>query len=133
MTPPKLPANVYTNIQPPPSTSAVNILLLDALNTLPADQVFMKQESIKYLKAMPRGTRIAVLGLGSSLRILQGFTSAHGYALPEGVAEAGVQPLEKVRAQIENILGDEDGRQAYDKWIAKLRNKAYILYNLDGS
>ena len=72
---PKLPTNVYNNLQPVPTTDAVNILLLDALNTLPADQMFMKQESIKYLKSMPRGTRIAVLGLGSSLRILQGFTS----------------------------------------------------------
>ncbi len=73
--PPKLPPNVYNNLQPVPTTDAVNILLLDALNTLPADQMFMKQDSIKYLKSMPRGTRIAVLSLGSSLRILQGFTS----------------------------------------------------------
>jgi thymidylate synthase ThyX len=27
------------------------------------------------------------------VQVLQGFTSAHGYAIPEGVAEAGVQPL----------------------------------------
>ena len=51
----------------------------------------------------------------------------------EDKIEQGMQPLEKVRAQIESILGDEDGRQAYDKWIGKLRGKAYILYNLDGS
>jgi VWFA-related protein len=73
--PPRLPPNVYTNLQPPPTTSAVNILLLDALNTLPVDMVTMKQESIKYLRSMTPGTRIAVLGLSSSLRILQGFTS----------------------------------------------------------
>jgi len=42
--PPTLPAAVYTNLQPAPTTSAVNILLLDALNTAPADQVSMKQE-----------------------------------------------------------------------------------------
>jgi VWFA-related protein len=74
-TPPKLPPNVYTNDQPAPITSAVNILLLDALNTAPVDQVNMRQESMKYLKGMPRGTRVAVLGLSSSLRILQGFTA----------------------------------------------------------
>jgi VWFA-related protein len=73
--PPRLPPNVYTNLQPAPTTSAVNILLLDALNTLPVDMVTMKQESMKYLRSMPPGTRIAVLGLSSSLRILQGFTS----------------------------------------------------------
>ena len=58
-----------------PTTSAVNILLLDGLNTLPADQVTMRQESMKYLKSMPPGTRVAVLSLASSLRVLQGFTS----------------------------------------------------------
>jgi VWFA-related protein len=73
--PVQLPPNVYTNLQAPPTTSAVNILLLDGLNTAAADQVNMRQESLKYLKSMPRGTRIAVLGLNSSLRILQGFTS----------------------------------------------------------
>jgi len=72
---PQLPPDVYTNLQPAPTTTAVNILLLDELNTLPVDQVNMKQESLKYLKGMPRGTRIAVLGLSSSLRVLQGFTS----------------------------------------------------------
>jgi VWFA-related protein len=72
---PKLPPNVYSNVQPGPQTSAVNILLLDALNTQPADQVFMKQEAIRYVKGMPKGTRIAVLGLSSRLRILQGFTA----------------------------------------------------------
>ncbi|MGD0798845.1 MAG: VWA domain-containing protein [Acidobacteriaceae bacterium] len=74
-TPPALPPNVYTNAQPPPTTSAVNILLLDTLNTTSSDQVALRQESIKYLKSMPRGTRVAVLGLGTSLRVLQGFTS----------------------------------------------------------
>lgn len=74
-TPPPLPPNVYTNLQQAPTTSAVNILLLDALNTQALDQAVMKQESLKYLKSMPKGTRIAVLGLTSSLRILQGFTS----------------------------------------------------------
>lgn len=73
--PPKLPPNMYTNVQPPPASNSVNILLLDALNTAPADMVYMKQESMRYLKNMPRGTRIAVLGLSSKLTILQGLTS----------------------------------------------------------
>ena len=33
--PPKLPPNVYTNLQPPPASSAVNILLLDFNNAAP--------------------------------------------------------------------------------------------------
>jgi VWFA-related protein len=74
-TPPKLPPDVYTNLQPAPTTAAVNVLLLDALNTGPMDQVFVKQETLKYLKSMPEGTRVAIMGLSSRLRLLQGFTS----------------------------------------------------------
>jgi len=32
---PKLPPNVYTNLQPPPASGALNILLLDFVNTAP--------------------------------------------------------------------------------------------------
>jgi parvulin-like peptidyl-prolyl isomerase len=59
-------------------------------------------------------------------------TSVFIFKCEDKVAE-GAQPLEKVRAQIEATLADEDSRQAYEKWISKLRDKAYILYNLDGS
>ena len=72
---PAMPANVYTNfstIQPP---DAVNVLLLDALNTPSRDQVYVRQEMIKYLKKVPPGTRIAIFTLASRLRMLQGFTS----------------------------------------------------------
>lgn len=66
-----LPPHIYTNLQPTPTTSAVNVLLLDSLNTGPQDQVFVKDEAIRYLKTMLPGTRIAIMGLGSKLRILQ--------------------------------------------------------------
>jgi VWFA-related protein len=72
---PKLPPHIYTNLQPAPAANAVNVLLLDALNTGPQDQVFVKQETVNYLKSMQPGTRIAIMTLGSSLRLLQGFTS----------------------------------------------------------
>jgi len=72
---PKLPPHIYTNLQPAPTTTAVNILLLDSLNTSPADQVFVKDEATRYLKSMQPGTRIAIMGLSSHLRLLQGFTS----------------------------------------------------------
>ena len=97
--PPKLPPNVHTNLQPPPPSSAVNILLLDFINaapvyavtccrTIPAAgpqdlaramqrQRMIKQEAMKYLQGMPAGTRVAVLGMSDpgTLQILQGVTS----------------------------------------------------------
>ena len=86
--PPNLPPNTYSNVQPPPASSAVNILLLDGLNTAPSDstdptqvgssyalQTRVKQGAQKFMGGMPSGTRVAILGLSRSLRILQGITS----------------------------------------------------------
>jgi VWFA-related protein len=72
---PVLPADVYSNVQTlQSSTSAVNILLLDALNTSPELQGIVRLQALKYLQTMPAGTQIAVLELGSGLRIVRGFT-----------------------------------------------------------
>jgi VWFA-related protein len=73
--PAPLPPHVYTNFQPDPPGPAVNLLLLDALNTPIQDQSYVRQQMIKYLKTMQPGTRIAIFTLASRLRILQGFTS----------------------------------------------------------
>lgn len=86
--PREMPANVYTNLQPPSPTSAVNILLLDFANEAPVDstnlrqvsqstelQHLVKQAAMDAIDAMPPGTRVAVLSMTNNLHILQGFTS----------------------------------------------------------
>ena len=90
--PPRLPPNVYTNLQPPAPSGAVNIFLIDLLNiaAMPgidilgaedayarsiAAQNAVKRDAKKYLASMPPGTRVIVLGLSNSLRVLQGLTS----------------------------------------------------------
>lgn len=132
--PPTLPAAVYTNLQPAPTTSAVNILLLDALNTAPADQVSMKQESLKYLKAMPRGTRVAVLGLTSSLRVLQGFTadpailiaavdSKKNRSLPSPFIDNDSAGVLSSQADDQSDLGDDDTAAGIQQFQNELTNQ----------
>jgi VWFA-related protein len=72
---PKFPPGVFTNYTPEPVNGAVNLLLLDALNTPLTDQAYVRQQLIAYLNATPPGTRIAIFGLTNQLTILQGFTS----------------------------------------------------------
>ena len=48
----------------------------------------------------------------------------------EDKREAGVQPLDKVHADIEYALTIEDARLAEEKWLAKLEKNAYIKYNM---
>jgi len=86
--PRELPPNVYTNLQPPPPSSAVNILLLDLENEAPIDntnlmqisrsigmQKRVKDAAQQALQSMPPGTRVAVLAMTNNLRIVQSFTS----------------------------------------------------------
>ena len=72
---PKFPPGIFTNYTPQPVNGAVNLLLLDALNTPVKDQSFVRQQLLAYLNTTPPGTRIAIFGLTTQLTILQGFTS----------------------------------------------------------
>ncbi|MBS1799989.1 MAG: VWA domain-containing protein [Acidobacteria bacterium] len=72
---PSLPPGVFTNFSPVPPKGALNVLLLDTLNTPLKDQVFARSQIKEYLKKAPSGTHIAIFGLATRLYLLQGFTS----------------------------------------------------------
>ncbi len=72
---PALPPDTFTNVPAYPQTSAVNVLLLDGLNTEAADQIYVRREMIRFLKTLPAGQDIAIFTLGAKLRLIQGFTS----------------------------------------------------------
>jgi VWFA-related protein len=73
-----MPPNVYTNVPPVPLSDAVNVLLLDSLNTDVQDQAYVHQQIMDFLKTMEPGTRTAIFMLGSKLRFVQGFTTDAG-------------------------------------------------------
>jgi VWFA-related protein len=72
---PHFPPGIFSNFAPTPVASSVNILLLDALNTPMQDQMYVRNQLLNYVQHEPAGTRVAIFGLGSRLRMLQGFTS----------------------------------------------------------
>ena len=76
-----LAANVYTNSQTTSPLDTVNVLLLDWLNTQPADQAYVRKQVIKYLRAVPPSTRLAIFTLGTELRMVQGFTTESSLVL----------------------------------------------------
>jgi VWFA-related protein len=71
---PKLPPGVFTNVATAPVNSAIDVLLIDSLNTPMVDQNYVHQQVIDYLKSAHPGTRVAIFGLGVRLVMLQGFT-----------------------------------------------------------
>jgi VWFA-related protein len=72
---PQLPPGTFTNLPAAPANGALNVLVLDKLNTPMKDQGFVLLQLKEYLKGMRPGTRIAIFGLTTQLRLLQGFTS----------------------------------------------------------
>lgn len=72
---PKMPPNVYTNVPPAPQDDAVNVLLLDTLNTPQRDFGYARNEVLGYLNNVKPGTRLAIFTLGEKLNFVQGFTA----------------------------------------------------------
>ncbi len=71
---PAMPPNVFTNVPVAPEADALNVLLLDALDTPEADQSYVRAQVIEFLKTMKPGTPLAVFSLTTNLRLAQGFT-----------------------------------------------------------
>lgn len=72
---PKLPEGMYSNFPAPTVSDAINVVLLDSLNTPVNDQVMVRKEMIAYLKSLPPGEKIAIFTLAAHLRMISGFST----------------------------------------------------------
>ena len=77
--PPVLPPHVTTNrpvvTQMNAENSTLAVLLLDGLNTPPQDQIYVKQQMLKFLaRQYDPNTKLAVIVLSNKLTVLQNFT-----------------------------------------------------------
>ena len=76
--PPRAPANgmnVVDNLPHFQAGRALNVVLLDALNTSRLNQVSMRQATIKFLETLPANEPIAVYLLSDRIHLLQDFTT----------------------------------------------------------
>jgi VWFA-related protein len=71
---PKFPPDVFSNFSPFPQPAAVNVLLLDSLNTRMESQSFVHEQALKFLKDLKPGSRMAIFTMGLGLHFVQGFT-----------------------------------------------------------
>ena len=71
----QLPPGDYTNFISVPATGALNIILVDKVNTALKDQLYLREQLIDYLKHASPSARTAIYGLNNHLELLQGFTS----------------------------------------------------------
>jgi len=106
--------NTYSDFSPTPPSSAINVLLLDALNTQSTDQANVRKQMLAYLKKIPTGTRMAILTLSSQLRMIQGFT-ADASLLARAISDKGAAVS---MADTERISDASHSEVVYDLILA---------------
>ncbi len=117
---PQLPPHVYTNAPAVAPNEAVNILLLDSLNTEEADQAYAHKQIVGFLGSLQPGMRVAVYTLNTRLRLLQGFT-ADGTLLRAAVDSKAAAPGTTIasRSREDNLADMEDISMAGDAQAAQ--------------
>jgi VWFA-related protein len=70
-----LPPNVFRNTPKFNSRSALNVILLDGLNSTLLEQAYVRVEMVNFLDKLPQGQPIAIYALGKNLILLQDFTT----------------------------------------------------------
>ncbi len=70
-----LPGNHFGNAPQFPSDAALNVLLMDSLNSNLLNQAYVRTEMIKFLTRLPEGQPVAIFTLGRKLKLLQDFTT----------------------------------------------------------
>jgi VWFA-related protein len=99
----KPPENVYSNVARFSASSALNILLLDALNTNLPHQAYVRDQMIRYLQKMPEGQPIAVYMLSTKLTLLQDFTDD-----PEALRKVSKEIKSNMSPLLDNPAGGPD-------------------------
>jgi VWFA-related protein len=99
----KPPENVYSNAAHFSANSALNVLLLDALNTNLPHQAYVRDQMIRYLQKMPQGQPIAVYMLSTKLTLLQDFTDD-----PEALKKVAKEIKSSVSPLLDNASGGPD-------------------------
>lgn len=116
---PPMPPGVYTNFPVTQTADAINVLLLDTLNTPAPDQVYVHSQMIKHLKEIPPNARVAVFTLASRLRMIQGVTTDSSALL----AAVNSQPAAKPSPVLQSQMEQDADRQRVDFMIQESQNR----------
>ncbi len=112
-----MPSGVFTNFSFAPTKGAINVLLLDVLNTPVGDQVYARTQIKQYIQNANPTNRIAIFGLtGSRLVILQGFTT------DPAVLKAAID--NKKAAKASPLLADDIGNGTQGRTVSQVFEEA---------
>lgn len=109
---PVLPPDVFTNFSPIAPPAALNILLLDTLNSRIEDQMMVREQARNYLKTLKPGSRIAIFVMSLRLSFVQGFAddpallaTALGYSKNAKPEPTPLMPSPEENGAEESVVG----------------------------
>jgi VWFA-related protein len=109
---PAMPPDVFTNFSPIAPPAAVNVLLLDSLNTPMEDQMMVREQARNYLKTLKPGSRIAIFVMSLRLSFVQGFAddpallaTALGYQKNAKPEPTPLMPSQEETGAEQNVVG----------------------------
>lgn len=130
--PPGLPPHVYSNIPLYTENSAVNVLLLDGLNTPSNNQLEVRRQMIQFLGKIAPGTSLAIFMLSSKLRMVEGFTTdvpalVSAFQSPKAAAQKSVV----LDPQNDKLLDNMNADIANTPWLSPEALPAMAQFQAD--
>jgi VWFA-related protein len=131
---PALPPNTFTNYNPVPNSNAYTVILLDAMDTPIAAQMYVREQLVSFLKHVQPGTPIAIFQLDSEMRLIQGFSSDPKVLLAAAESKRDMPSLQKpsyasrsINQMVRNqVLGQ--GMQAMGKYLAAFPGRKNLIW-----
>jgi len=111
---PTMPPDIFTNFSPFPQPPAVNVLLLDSLNTHMENQSYVHKQALQFLKSAKPGTRMAIFTMGLGLHFIQGFND------DPAVLMAALNNKKNNEVQTSVMLKGQDETLAQEKLIGMM-------------
>ncbi|MEO5923760.1 MAG: VWA domain-containing protein [Bryobacteraceae bacterium] len=135
-----LPKGVVTNHPQSRGAEPVSatVILMDATNTEIQDQVFAREQTLKYLEETSRHELLAVYALGATLEVLQDFTDDH-VVLRAAIRRYSASQSKNLQDGEDGLLAGLDGNAANAARKANFQGQAdstsafnLLAYHLKG-
>jgi VWFA-related protein len=135
---PKLPPNVFTNIPQFVTNSALNVILVDTLNTSLPDQSYARSQVLHYLDKLPPNEPTAVYVLTDDLKLVHDF-STDAESLKQAVKSTNIKfsvlldnPLEASTGHADAAMRQTRRRMRIDETMLALESLARSLAGFEG-
>jgi len=110
-----LAPNEYRNV-PAEVPNAVNVVLLDMLNTPVRDQGEARKHLVSFLRGMPKGRQVALYGLDTRLHLIQDFT---------GNSDTLIAAAEKAESRPSALQQTTTDKNADGEFVDDLKHNAF--------